>query len=240
MLEQPGLRQDRGAAGLREIDGRIEVERARDPVEHPDDVLLQQSSRHQDDELLATRLPHHAGRAGRREQGGAVDVGEDLMRAGAHQRRTRERDLEQEEAVEAAGIDLDPRAVGDEVDRQAAEGRGMVPRLEPRGAAGSGEDQAVRAEDPPDLLARQVGIPRGHEGVARQRRGGSHGRVRIGWLLVVHGPTGRPGPRRGECLWRQNLHKARSLPALRFLRKVDNANVWRIARDRTRLEYSTA
>ncbi len=144
MQQQPGLGQDRRAPGAAQVDRRIEREGARDPVEHPG--ACSSSSPRGTWTMSFSQPASHTMRVGKAGDSRVARRDRPGSRGGSvlHQRRAGERDLQQEEAVEAARIDLDPRAVGDEVDAQAAEGRGMVPGVEERGAGGIGEDE-VRA-----------------------------------------------------------------------------------------------
>ncbi|MGY4229723.1 hypothetical protein ACVMIH_007084 [Bradyrhizobium sp. USDA 4503] len=137
-------------------DGRIELDRPHRHAAKRRGAMLDQLAVEQQDQLSAVAAPGHLGRNGRRQQRGRVPwSGGELARGGPHRGRAGQRHLQQEEAVEAAGIDRDRSAIGDIVDGEAVEVGAIVMRGEiARGMID--RRQIVRTEDAADRFRRVV------------------------------------------------------------------------------------
>jgi hypothetical protein len=82
-------------------------------------------------------------------------------------RETLKWNLQQEEALETAGVDRDRTAIGDVVDGKSVEGRAVVQRIEIRPACPE-RLEIMRTEDPPDLFGRPIDRIGGDAGKGRE------------------------------------------------------------------------
>ncbi|MGX0996700.1 hypothetical protein AB7M38_003992 [Bradyrhizobium diazoefficiens] len=117
---------------------------------------------------MGTVAPHHPGRDRRRQQRRRpVRYGIEIAGAGTNAGGARERNLQQEEALEAAGIDADRSAIGNVVDGKAVERRAIVPGGE-AGRPRLRRLEIVRTEDASNLLGRLIDIIGGDAGKVRK------------------------------------------------------------------------
>ncbi len=139
-----------------QIQPRLELHRLRRTMRQSCILGLHRGTRDQHDQLLAAFPPGHPRRE-RRRQNGRHPPGLDLRhtRPAAHPRGSRDRDLQQEETRELAGVDLHLGAVGDVVHREVGIGRRMVAGMEALRPARQ-RAQEMWTEQPADLLARLV------------------------------------------------------------------------------------
>jgi len=187
--ELQNLRLKRPAACGGEIDRRLELDRAGRPARQRCGPLLQQTAIDQQNELGAIALPGHSCGDRRRQQRGAgAGSGCDVARRRLDPRRTVHGDLQQEEALQTAGVDRHRPAIGDIVDGQSAKERAVMQRKKVGRCPVLGR-KSVRAEYPPDRIGGIVDAA-GRNAVERRQPGGgvmlgNAGRSRHGPALRI-------------------------------------------------------
>ena len=128
-MSSQNLRLKRPAACGGEIDRGLELDRARRPARQRRGPLLQQAALDQQNELGAIALPGHPrGNRRRQQRSAGAGSGCDVARRRLDPRRTVHGDLQQEEALETAGVDRHRPAIGDVVDGEAVKDRAVMQR----------------------------------------------------------------------------------------------------------------